>query len=73
MTRLSTFVLVVTVTAAGFVTPTLAQSSRFQANAAARYSGLYDMAPQYGLRDPNDPAVTGGGSTGYNQMIYNAW
>ena len=34
---------------------------------------LYDVVPQgYAPRNSDDPALTGGGSLGYNQMIYNS-
>jgi len=73
MTRFLAFVLVVLFTAVGVVSPTLAQSNMASSPAkkAARHSGLYDVVPQYPLLNANDPAATGGGSIGYNQMIYN--
>jgi hypothetical protein len=43
-------------------------------NRAFRRSGLHAFArvpgPQAGP-NPNDPALTGGGSIGYNEMLYN--
>ena len=74
MSRLSLFALVTVVAAAGIVAPTLAQShaASSRAKAAARYPGLYDVAPRHAPRNSDDPAATGGGSIGYNQMIY-AW
>jgi hypothetical protein len=58
--------------AIGVVTPAAAATRH--ANGPAHYAGhpLYNVAPQ--SRAPvnsDDPALTGGGSIGYNQNIYN--
>lgn len=73
MSRLSIVALIAAVAASGVVSPTLAQtrSAASHAKAAARYHGLYNVVPLDAPRNPDDPAATGGGSIGYNQMIYN--
>jgi len=58
--------------AIGIATP--AAAATHHAKGPAHYSGrpLYNVAPQ--SRAPvnsDDPALTGGGSIGYNQNIYN--
>jgi hypothetical protein len=69
MIRVSVFALVAAIAAVSLAVP---------ASAAARHSGrpLYDVVPQgqavvNGTVNSDDPSLTGGGSTGYNQMIYN--
>ena len=84
MTRVSALALIAAVAAAGIITPAFAQSSAnppsvtpavsHQAKVRARHNGrqLYNMIPQNSsVRNSDDPALTGGGSIGYNQMIYN--
>lgn len=80
MTRFSSLAMVLTaltltLTAAGIASPAMAQSNTAGPgdNAAGQYGKgvLYDVVPPSapsGLSD--DPASTGGGSIGYNQMIY---
>jgi len=65
MIRISVFALVAVIAAVSLAVP---------ASAAARHSGrpLYDVVPQgQAAVNSDDPSLTGGGSTGYNQMIYN--
>lgn len=76
MTRVFVFALTAAIAAASLVTPASAKSSHIPA--AARHSGpLYDVVPQgpgvfYGTPNSDDPSLTGGGSAGYNEMIYNS-
>jgi hypothetical protein len=80
MSRFSSLALVLTTLALSFAAAGLASPAAAQSNTAwpdgkaAHYSNgaLYDMVPPSapnGFSD--DPSRTGGGSIGYNQMIYN--
>jgi len=76
MIRISIFALVAAVAAVSLVVPASAKSSHIAM--AAHHSGrpLYDAVPQgpgiiNGAINSDDPSLTGGGSAGYNQMIYN--
>jgi hypothetical protein len=72
MIRVLVFALTAAIAAGSLVAPAAAKSRRSPA-AATHHSGpLYDVVPQ-GQRAVNsdDPSLTGGGSAGYNQMIYN--
>lgn len=80
MIRISIFALVVmTAAAAAFAAPAAAQSrtpvSAHNARVAAHQQSarrLYNMVPQQSAPAfSDDPSSTGGGSVGYNQMIYN--
>jgi hypothetical protein len=78
MIRISILALVTTTAAAAIVSPATAQSRAGLSAPAARIVAhrsarpLYDMVPQRGAPAfSDDPASTGGGSLGYNQMIYN--
>jgi hypothetical protein len=67
-------VLVVTAMAVamGLVAPASAQGSRAKLVAHHTNRPLYDVVPQRSAPvNSDDPSLTGGGSTGYNQMIYN--
>ena len=58
--------------AIGAATPAAAATHYAKATASHARGGLYDVAPQ--SRAPvnsDDPSLTGGGSIGYNQNIYN--
>jgi len=70
----STSVLAVTAIAMamGAVAPASAQGSRAKLVAHHTNRPLYDVLPQRSAPvNSDDPSLTGGGSTGYNQMIYN--
>jgi hypothetical protein len=75
MIRVSVFALTAAIAAASLVVPASAKSSQFPG--AAHHSGPpYDVIPQGAgaIRraiNSDDPSLTGGGSAGYNQMIYN--
>jgi len=75
MTRLSSLALALTFAAVGIASPAAAQNmARSGAKAAGHHikGPLYDVVPPgapNGFSD--DPSRTGGGSIGYNQMIYN--
>lgn len=65
-------VLVATALATGLVAPASAQGSHAKLAAHHTNRPLYDVAPQRSAPvNSDDPSLTGGGSTGYNQMIYN--
>jgi hypothetical protein len=75
MTSISKLALLATFAAAGIASPAFAQSDanshshRIPAHLSGR---LFDMAPQnVSARDSDIPSATGGGSVGYNQMLYN--
>jgi hypothetical protein len=76
MIRVSVFALLAAIAAVSLAVPASAESSHIAA--AAHHSGrpLYDVVPHgqavvNGAVNSDDPSLTGGGSTGYNQMIYN--
>jgi hypothetical protein len=71
MIRVSVLALTAAIAAVSVVAPASAKSSHIPA--AAHHSGpLYDVVPQgLGAVNSDDPSLTGGGSVGYNQMIYN--
>jgi hypothetical protein len=72
MIRVSVFALVAAIAAVSLAVPASAESSHIAT--AAHHSGrpLYDVVPQgQAAVNSDDPSLTGGGSTGYNQMIYN--
>ncbi len=65
-------VLVAAVMAAALVAPAFAQGGHAKLVAHHTNRPLYDAAPLgRGRVNSDDPSLTGGGSTGYNQMIYN--
>ena len=65
-------VLVVAATAIGLVAPASAQGSRAKLVVHHTNRPLYDVAPQRSAPvNSDDPSLTGGGSLGYNQNIYN--
>jgi hypothetical protein len=65
-------VLVVAAMAMGLVAPASAQGSRARLVAHHTNRLLYDVvSPRSVPVNSDDPSLTGGGSTGYNQMIYN--
>jgi hypothetical protein len=74
MTRISLFALTTAIVAASLVAPASAKPSHIPVH----HSGpLYDVVPQgpgaiYGTPSSDDPSLTGGGSAGYNEMIYNS-
>ncbi|MGA7431295.1 MAG: hypothetical protein WBQ24_16485 [Xanthobacteraceae bacterium] len=56
----------------GLVAPASAQGSRARLVAHHTNRLLYDVVSQRSVPvNSDDPSLTGGGSTGYNQMIYN--
>jgi hypothetical protein len=58
--------------AMGLVAPASAQGSRAKLVAHHTNRPLYDVAPQRSAPvNSDDPSLTGGGSPGYNQNIYN--
>jgi hypothetical protein len=71
MIRVSVFALTAAIAAGGLAAPASAKSHH--SPAAAHHSApLYDVVPQrQGAVNSDDPSLTGGGSAGYNQMIYN--
>ncbi len=73
MIPVSVFALTAAIAAVSLVVPAAAKSNHVPA--AVHHSGpLYDVVPQGvvgGAVNSDDPSLTGGGSTGYNQMIYN--
>jgi hypothetical protein len=76
MIRVSLFALVTAVTAVTFVVPASAKSSHRAAVAHRGGRPLYDVVSRgpgaaNGAVNSDDPSLTGGGSIGYNQMIYN--
>jgi hypothetical protein len=80
MIRVSALALAIAVAAAGTVSPASAQTSTASPSVAShktKASGqsarpLYNMAPGNGpVLGRDSPAGTGGGSIGYNQMLYN--
>ena len=81
MIKVSTVALAATIAALGMAAPASAQTSGPSTSVAApshkakapRPSDrpLYNMAPGAAWsRSGDDPAATGGGSIGYNQMLY---
>jgi hypothetical protein len=84
MIRISSLALAAGLAAAAIASPAFAQSyaaapattttaaASHHAKVAARQSGLnaFAMVPHQSSADPNDPALTGGGSAGYNRMLY---
>jgi hypothetical protein len=83
MIRISSLALVAGVAAGAIASPALAQSygsapavtasAPQHAKIAGRQRGLnaFAMIPQrQSSTDSNDPALTGGGSAGYNRMLY---
>jgi hypothetical protein len=85
MIKVSAFALAVTFAVAGVASSALAQASpssnakaatasHHQARVSGRETGrgLYNMVPGgVPARNGDDPSATGGGSIGYNQMLYN--
>jgi hypothetical protein len=82
MIRVSVIALTVAIAAASLVVPASAKSSHPRASpsyayaAAAHHHPLYDVVPPGqgvigGTVNSDDPSLTGGGSIGYNQNIYN--
>ena len=58
--------------AIGLTVPAAAASHHAKAPAPQAGRALYDVAPQgRGTVNSDDPSLTGGGSVGYNQNIYN--
>ncbi len=65
-------VLVAAAMATALVAPAFAQGSHAKLVAHHTNRPLYDVAPLGGGPvNSDDPSLTGGGSAGYNQMIYN--
>ena len=65
-------VLVATALSMGAVASASAQGRPHKTGAHHTTRPLYDVAPQGGTSvNSDDPSLTGGGSAGYNQMIYN--
>jgi hypothetical protein len=72
MIRVSVFAVAAAITALSLVVPASAKSHRSPAAATHHSSPLYDVVPQgQGAVNSDSPSLTGGGSIGYNQMIYN--
>jgi hypothetical protein len=75
MTSVSKLAFLAAIAVAGVTSPALAKSGAnlHSAKVPARHSGrLFDMAPQSEpARNSDAPSATGGGSIGYNQMLYN--
>jgi hypothetical protein len=86
MTHRSKIALVALAAAVGFGSLALAESTHRQKQKAASSQGTqaakvrHDRAlnafgavraPTYGVQNPNNPALTGGGSVGYNTNLYN--
>ncbi len=78
MIRVSVIALTATIAAASLVVPASAKSSHSPSYvyAAAHHRPLYDVVPPGqgvigGTINSDDPSLTGGGSIGYNQNIYN--
>ncbi len=57
--------------AAAAAAPAFAQGNHAKLVAHHTNRPLYDVAPRGGPVNSDDPSLTGGGSAGYNQMIYN--
>jgi len=54
----------------GYRTAADQQMNRLKSTAGKRAQKAFAMEPGFGIQlDPNDPAATGGGSLGYNQML----
>jgi hypothetical protein len=83
MTSVAKLALLAAFAAAGASAPAFAQSATkspavaatasHRPNGSAHHNGrLFDSAPQNApARDADAPSATGGGSIGYNQMLYN--
>jgi hypothetical protein len=78
MIRVATFasISVLAAAMAGLAAPAWAQGSHGKLVAHHVSRPLYDMAPQGrgavgAAVNSDDPSLTGGGSAGYNQNIYN--
>jgi hypothetical protein len=83
MTKFATLALVVAIAAAGMAGSAMAQTGgtspsvapaphKAKASAQQRARPLYNMAPGSApVNGRDDPVFTGGGSLGYNRMIYN--
>jgi hypothetical protein len=63
--------LVAAALAAALAAPASAQGNHAKLVAHHTNRPLYDVAPRGGPVNSDDPSLTGGGSAGYNQMIYN--
>jgi hypothetical protein len=69
---ISVLVVAAMAMAMGPVAPASAQGSRAKLVAHHTNRPLYDVAPQRSAPvNSDDPSLTGGGSLGYNQNIYN--
>jgi hypothetical protein len=65
-------VLIAAAAAVGLAAPASAQGSHAKLVAHHTNRPLYDVVRQGSASvNSDDPSLTGGGSTGYNQMIYN--
>jgi hypothetical protein len=80
MTNRSKIALVALAAAVGFGSFALAESTHKQKQKAAASHGNHVRAldaygslraPTYAVPNPNSPALTGGGSVGYNTNLYN--
>jgi hypothetical protein len=75
MTSVSKLAFLAAFAAASIASPAFARSdtNSHSRKIPAHHSGrLFDIAPQNAPRHSSDtPSATGGGSIGYNQMLYN--
>jgi hypothetical protein len=78
MIRVSTFTFAAALAAMSLAVPASAKPAHANVHAKVTVHHadrpLYDVAPQGAVGravNSDDPSLTGGGSTGYNQMIYN--
>ncbi|HZC55552.1 MAG TPA: hypothetical protein VE396_05830 [Xanthobacteraceae bacterium] len=66
----SLVVVAAAVAAVSFAAPASAASGHAKVVTHHTDRRLFDVVPQRSVNS-DDPSLTGGGSTGYNQMIYN--
>ena len=74
MIRVSTFSFAAALAAMSLAVPASAKPAHANVTVPRADRPLYDVAPQGAVGravNSDDPSLTGGGSTGYNQMIYN--
>ncbi len=74
MVRVSTFTFTAALAAMSLAVPASAKPAHAKITVHRADRPLYDVAPQGAVGravNSDDPSLTGGGSTGYNQMIYN--
>jgi hypothetical protein len=72
MIRVSTFTFAAAIAAMSLAMPASAKPAHAKAMTHPTDQPLYDVIPQQQRSvNSDDPSLTGGGSAGYNAMIYN--